>query len=469
MPTDCTKRSAQHSRTGSSEVGRLVQDYDEHTDQRRPHELGFGYYYQGDIMLPDEEQDVARVSLSDRYYTSVWPNAIVPYYIEPGTFKPNEILIIERSMAELQRQTCVRFIPRTPQTTHFVRITSRSSGCFASVGRQEDNSRNILNLQTPACLYRGTPVHELMHILGFLHEVSRVDRDEYIYIDRNALKPEYQTDSFFNTNFGKAADGMTTTYNISYNYGSIMHYSKTAGSKDGRQQVLYNLKEYNKPDFGSDHAIPSDIQAINMAKRDQPNEILIIERSMTELQRQTCVRFIPRTPQTTHFVRITNRHAGCFASLGRQEDNSQNILNLQTPVCLFGGTPVHELMHTLGFLHEVSRADRDEYIYIDRNALSPEYKTDSFFATNFGKDVDGITTTYNISYNYGSIMHYSKTAGSRDGRQQVLYNLKEYDKPDFGSNHAMPSDIQAIKYRYCNATIDRSSVFSTLPFYPKPN
>ncbi|XP_035773112.1 zinc metalloproteinase nas-1-like isoform X2 [Anopheles albimanus] len=262
MPTDCTGRGAGYSRTGNPEVGRLVQGYDERTDQRRPHELGFGYYYQGDIMLPEEEQDVERVSLSEKYPSSVWPNAIVPYYIEPESFKPNEIFIIERSMVELQRQTCVRFVPRNPQTTHFVRITSRSAGCFASLGRQGDNSRNILNLQTPACLSRGTPVHELMHILGFLHEVSRVDRDEYIYIDRNALKPEYQTDRFFNTNFGKAEDGMTTTYNISYNYGSIMHYSKTAGSKDGRQQVLYNLKEYDKPDFGSDHAIPSDIQAI---------------------------------------------------------------------------------------------------------------------------------------------------------------------------------------------------------------
>ncbi|XP_050095230.1 astacin-like [Anopheles aquasalis] len=287
MLTESAGRSAGYSRTGSPEVGRLVQSYDERTDHRRPHELGFGYYYQGDIMLPEEQQDVERVSFSDKYPTTVWPNAIVPYYFEPGTFKPNEIYVIERSMEELQRQTCVRFIPRNPQTKHY--------------------------------------------------------------------------------------------------------------------------------------------------------------------------------------VHITNRHAGCFASLGRQEDNSQNILNLQTPGCLFGGTPVHELMHTLGFLHEVSRADRDEYIYIDRSALRPEYQTDSFFATNFGKDVDGITTTYNISYNYGSIMHYSKTAGSRDGRQQVLYNLTEYDKPDFGSNHAIPSDIQAIKYRYCNGTIDRASIFSTLPFYPKPN
>ncbi|XP_058056352.1 astacin-like [Anopheles bellator] len=245
----------------SPEVGRLVQRYDGRHDHRRPHELGFGYYYQGDIMLP-EQQSVDRVSLSNKFPSSLWPNGVVPYYFAPDTFKPNEIYMIEKAMDEFHRQTCVRFVPRTPQTPYYVTITNRETGCFASIGRRENNGQNLLNLQTPNCLYGGTPVHEMMHVLGFLHEVSRADRDEYIHIDRSALARQYQTGNFFTINFGKDVDGSTTTYNISYNYDSIMHYSKTAGSVDGRKQVLFNLRPYAKEDFGSDRLTPPDIESV---------------------------------------------------------------------------------------------------------------------------------------------------------------------------------------------------------------
>ena len=73
-----------------------------------------------------------------------------------------------------------------------LRADHEPAGRLLRVGVQ-DNNQNVMNLQAPGCLAGGTPMHEMMHILGFLHEVSRPDRDDYIYVNRSALEPRYQS------------------------------------------------------------------------------------------------------------------------------------------------------------------------------------------------------------------------------------------------------------------------------------
>uniref|UniRef100_A0A182PFA3 Metalloendopeptidase n=1 Tax=Anopheles epiroticus TaxID=199890 RepID=A0A182PFA3_9DIPT len=270
--------SGQSYRSESAEVGRRVKNYDSRFEQQPAHELGFGYYYQGDIMLPKEHtKSQDRLSVAEEHTSTVWPNAIVPYYITPNSFKinksliivpslsppqaPKEVRIIEHSMNVFHTKTCVRFVPRTPDTPYYVQITNRPAGCYATVGRVQDNNQNVMNLQTPGCLAGGTPMHEMMHILGFLHEVSRPDRDDYIYVNRSALEPRYQTESFFRNNFAKYERDVET-YNIDYNYGSIMHYTRYAGARDRNYPVLVNLKPYDGLDFGNTTLSQSDIESI---------------------------------------------------------------------------------------------------------------------------------------------------------------------------------------------------------------
>ena len=77
-------------------------------------------------------------------------------------------------------------------------------------------------------------------------------------------------------------------------------------------------------------------------------------------------------------------------------------------LCLFQeATIAHEFLHTLGFMHEVQRADRDKYVEVHpENMFSGAY-------TSFMIMPDHADTSYS-SYDISSSMHY-------DGMVGILY------------------------------------------------
>lgn len=127
-------------------------------------------------------------------------------------------ITIEGGMQDISSGTCIKFIPRTrepnfldiqprygwvqlspaplflPLNSEFISLcvlvryfASRLSffllhtpSCWSFLGQTGGNQ--ILSLQTPGCMWSGVAAHELMHALGFVHEQSRSDRDNYVTI-----------------------------------------------------------------------------------------------------------------------------------------------------------------------------------------------------------------------------------------------------------------------------------------------
>lgn len=73
----------------------------------------------------------------------------------------------------------------------------------------------------------------------------------------------------------------------------------------------------------------------------------------------------------------------------------------------FAGIIMHELMHVVGFFHEQSRPDRDQYVDIIWNNIMDGMEGQ--FEKYEWKFVDSL----NKMYDYGSVMHYAPTAFAR--------------------------------------------------------
>ena len=70
--------------------------------------------------------------------------------------------------------------------------------------------------------------------------------------------------------------------------------------------------------------------------------------------------------------------------------------------CRRKGTILHELGHLIGFWHEQSRPDRDNYVTIVWDNIMEGGKD------NFRKHYPGVVDSRGVKYDYASIMHYRK-------------------------------------------------------------
>jgi len=105
---------------------------------------------------------------------------------------------------------------------------------------------------------------------------------------------------------------------------------------------------------------------------------------------------------------------------------------------------IHELMHAMGFYHEQSRKDRDEYVDIKFENIE-EGKQHNF------KKVDDINALTIGEYDYCSLMHYQKTAFSVNGNItiRVLKSDKKCaDSIGLTKLHLTDNDIRKINTLY---------------------
>ena len=106
------------------------------------------------------------------------------------------------------------------------------------------------------CVYDGVVIHELGHAIGFYHEHTRPDRDEYI----DVIYGNIQTG--FEDQFEKFRPGETNTLGLGYDIQSIMHYDRNTFSRNGLDTI--RPKDQSVSSFGNARRLSSlDIAKAN--------------------------------------------------------------------------------------------------------------------------------------------------------------------------------------------------------------
>ena len=127
-------------------------------------------------------------------------------------------------MNTFHSSTCVRFVPHSTQPSYL--SIFKSTGCWSYVGRT--GGKQHLSLKDTCFHSIGIIQHELIHALGFYHEQSRSDRDHYVRINWDNVKPGHKG------NFNKLSTNNLLT---AYDYSSVMHYNKRSWSKNGKETI----------------------------------------------------------------------------------------------------------------------------------------------------------------------------------------------------------------------------------------
>ncbi|XP_031559878.1 tolloid-like protein 1 [Actinia tenebrosa] len=170
---------------------------------------------QGDIATNRRQMRTRRAATADR--NRFWKDGMIPYDIEIDYTGEQKATIL-RAMRHWENFTCLSFIEKSDQDDDYIYFHNGRCGCCSFVGRK-GNGRQGISIGKN-CDKFGIVVHEIGHVVGFWHEHTRPDRQEYVtIINENIKKGEEH-------NFQKLTNRDIDSRNEDYDYGSIMHYGK---------------------------------------------------------------------------------------------------------------------------------------------------------------------------------------------------------------------------------------------------
>ncbi|MCO7223548.1 pre-peptidase C-terminal domain-containing protein [Pleionea sp. CnH1-48] len=184
------------------------------------------YQYDDMLVLADDSIGPRKMDLTK----NKWTDGKVYYTFDPAVTQENRQRFVEatkvwESVAQLT------FIEDANATNHiYVRNDNKN---FATVGMI--GGRQNLSMNNWEVLY--IIVHELGHSLGMWHEQQRADRDNYVEIKTENVKPG-ETHNFTARNTSTDGD---------YDFLSIMHYGLKAFTTNGEQTIVpkAGYEEYN--------------------------------------------------------------------------------------------------------------------------------------------------------------------------------------------------------------------------------
>ncbi|CAG2169584.1 unnamed protein product [Oppiella nova] len=184
--------------------------------------------FEGDIVLKNRSQLTTRNAIRGNFLK--WRSGKIPYVLS-NEYSDENRSVIARVFEEFHNKTCIRFVPKRWFHFNYLYLTP-GLGCAALVGRVGGKQAVTLG---EGCLTLGIIEHELLHSVGFWHEQSRADRDDYVRINWDNVEKGMEG------NFVKFSWNDIQSLGVEYDYGSVMHY----GSHDSDCAQKYKQKKYS--------------------------------------------------------------------------------------------------------------------------------------------------------------------------------------------------------------------------------
>ncbi|XP_069481464.1 embryonic protein UVS.2-like [Ambystoma mexicanum] len=165
-------------------------------------------------------------------------------------------------------------------------------------------------------------------------------------------------------------------------------------------------------------------------------ERAIFTTALQEYATLTCVDFVTRTNEKDYLDIVSD--VGCWSYIGKIGGRQE--VTISKGVCIVQGGVQHELMHALGFYHEHTRKDRDNYVDIMWQYISTGDINNFQIATN--------GNLLGLPYDYASVMHYARNLFSNTSGQDTIIPKPDRKVP-IGQRYGLSQlDVAKINKQY---------------------
>jgi astacin len=151
-----------------------------------------------------------------------WPRGIVTFTVDDDLPDKQRVT---KAMRHWEKHTNIRFRRRTSEK-NYVRFRAGNRCASSHVGMR--GGEQLIRLARKCSV--GNAIHEIGHCIGLFHEHSREDRNDFVRIIKENIKPDARG------NFEQVVADGDDIYD--YDYGSIMHYHAHAFAIDRSKPTI---------------------------------------------------------------------------------------------------------------------------------------------------------------------------------------------------------------------------------------
>ena len=150
--------------------------------------------FDDDIIIGQLSDSSLKNGIIEIGHSQKWESPIIGYHFHNDLPKKNREEI-QKAFSYFSSRTPLRFttaISQGDSFLHFVPVEEERK-CASFLGRQDGGQNIFLGAE---CDYNSV-IHEVMHALGFIHEHSRFDRDQFLVINwDNVLEGKWEQFAF---------------------------------------------------------------------------------------------------------------------------------------------------------------------------------------------------------------------------------------------------------------------------------